>query len=263
MIGSSKTGDFGDSSKKDHLNNVTGLGRVFSNACNHASNPSATLKNMKSLVALTLLVLLLGCANTDSDKLREENAQLKAQLQAVTAERDAFKTQIEAIRKALDMPLPASSSPATTPDTSGTPAPVTPSTEPPATPEPTPPTEVAPDGTSPEPQPGSSAEPPPSTPEPAPSPEPAPATPEPTPPAETPPGVAVTPLYQYASDVLKAAQALKAEGKQPPLECSLGFEAGSNKVERSQAVKRCEVIVEGSDLRVRVEGIDGTVTTAP
>jgi hypothetical protein len=227
---------------------------------------------MKSFVAVVLLVALAACANTDSDKLREENAQLKTQLETVTAERDALKKQIEAIRKALDMPLPASSAPAAGDVPATSESPVTPpATTDPATPQPPADASTSETPGSPEPSPAepspiepSPIEPsPPATP--ASTPEPAPTPPSPS--SEAPPvtpGVSVSPLYQYASDVLKAAQNYQTETRsKPPLECSLGFEAGTYKVERSQAVKRCQVIADGDSLQVRAEGLDGTVTTAP
>ena len=80
-------------------------------------------------------------------------------------------------------------------------------------------------------------------------------------------GAAVTtsPLYKYANEVVQAATNYRVQTQQnPPPDCSLGYSAGQNKVERSTQVKRCEVQpLENNQFRVRLEGIDGSVVIAP
>jgi hypothetical protein len=72
-------------------------------------------------------------------------------------------------------------------------------------------------------------------------------------------------LYKYANDVVQAATNYRVQTQQaPPPDCSLGYSAGSNKVERSTQVKRCEVQpLENNQFKVRLESIDGSVVIAP
>ena len=224
------------------------------------------------LVCIAVLLLFTGCAIPESEQLRKENMDLKAQLETITQERDALKLQIDSIRKALEAPstipdsgAPPESAPATpnlsTPDTGTVPpevAPVNPgSSDSGITPAPseTPPSETLP------------PEKPPETPEqPATPQSTVPATPSPSPQAET-GGAAVTtsPLYRYANEVVQAATNYRVQTQQaPPPDCSLGYSAGLNKVERSPQVKRCEVQpLENNQFRVRLESIDGSVVIAP
>jgi hypothetical protein len=226
-----------------------------------------------------MLLLFTACAIPESEQLRKENVDLKAQLETITQERDALKLQIDSIRKALEAPavipdssMPDSGVPATpnssTPD-SGTPnfgtrdsgptlpeaAPVNPDSDSgvtPTSPEKTPETAV-PDQSTPEKV----------VPE-------EPVTPQSTVPATPNPemgGASVTtsPLYKYANEVVQAATNYRVQTQQaPPPDCSLGYSAGSNKVERSTQVKRCEVqALENNQFKVRLESIDGSVVIAP
>ena len=77
--------------------------------------------------------------------------------------------------------------------------------------------------------------------------------------------VTTSPLYKYANEVVQAATNYRVQTQQiPPSDCSLGYSAGSNKIERSTQVKRCEVQpLENNQFRVRLEGIDGSVVIAP
>jgi hypothetical protein len=56
------------------------------------------------LVSIVLALLVTGCALPESEQLRKENTDLKAQLETLTQERDALKLQIDSIRKALEAP---------------------------------------------------------------------------------------------------------------------------------------------------------------
>jgi hypothetical protein len=228
------------------------------------------------LVSIALLLLFTGCAIPESEQMRKENTDLKAQLETVTQERDALKLQIESIRKALEAPAVVSDSSMPNSSTSEPAAPVTPDSSMPDSS--TVPPEVAPIN------PGSSSD---SGVTPA-SPEAAPAekTPEtPTPETPTPEqpvapqsmvpatpnpemgGASVTtsPLYKYANEVVQAATNYRVQTQQaPPPDCSLGYSAGPNKVERSTQVKRCEVqALENNQFKVRLESIDGSVVMAP
>jgi hypothetical protein len=225
------------------------------------------------LVSIVMLLLFTGCALPESEQLRKENTDLKVQLETVTQERDALKLQIDSIRKALEAPgvVPDSGAPgesssgapampnSSTPETGTVPpevAPVNPGSSDsgvtPASPEKTPETAVpeqsAPEKVVPE----------------------EPVAPQSTVPVTPNPemgGAAVTtsPLYKYANEVVQAATNYRVQTQQvPPPDCSLGYSAGQNKVERSTQVKRCEVQpLENNQFRVRLEGIDGSVVIAP
>jgi hypothetical protein len=225
------------------------------------------------LVSMALLLLFTGCALPESEQLRKENTDLKAQLETVTQERDALKLQIDSIRKALEAPavLPDSGAPgesssgapvmpnSSTPETGTVPPEVAPANPgssdsgvTPASPEKTPET-VVPEQSAPEKV----------VPE-------QPIAPQSTAPVSPNPemgGAAVTtsPLYKYANEVVQAATNYRVQTQQaPPPDCSLGYSAGSNKVERSTQVKRCEVQpLENNQFKVRLESIDGSVVIAP
>jgi hypothetical protein len=225
------------------------------------------------LVSIVLALLVTGCALPESEQLRKENTDLKAQLETVTQERDALKLQIDSIRKALEAPIVVPD--LSTPGESSSGAPVMPNS---TTPEMgTVPPEVAPAN------PGSSNSGlTPASPEKAPEtvvpeqsapekvvPE-QPIAPQSTAPISPNPemgGAAVTtsPLYKYANEVVQAATNYRVQTQQaPPLDCSLGYSAGQNKVERSTQVKRCEVqALENNQFKVRLESIDGSVVIAP
>jgi hypothetical protein len=221
-----------------------------------------------AFVSIITALLMTGCALPESEQLRKENTDLKAQLEAVTQERDALKLQIDSIRKALEAPSIVPDSGAPGESASGVPVPN--SSTPDAA---TAPPEVAPVN------PGSGDAVTPASPEKVPA-TPTPATPTPeqpvmpqstlptTPsPDATMGGAAVTtsPLYKYANEVMQAATNYRVQTQQvPPPDCSLGYSAGSNKVERSTQVKRCEVQpLENNQFRVRLESIDGSVVVAP
>jgi hypothetical protein len=231
-----------------------------------------------AFVSIITALLMTGCALPESEQLRKENTDLKAQLETVTQERDALKLQIDSIRKALEAPAvtPDSGAPgesssgapampnSSTPETSTVPpevAPVNPGSSDsgviPALPEKTPetavPEQLAPEQSAPEKV----------VPE-------QPVTPQSTAPVSPNPemgGASVTtsPLYKYANEVVQAATNYRVQTQQaPPPDCSLGYSAGQNKVERSTQVKRCEVQpLENNQFRVRLEGIDGSVVIAP
>jgi hypothetical protein len=239
---------------------------------------------MKILVTVALLVLLNACAIPESEQLRKENVDLKAQLETVTQERDALKLQIDSIRKALEAPavVPDSGAPGESSSgefSSGAPAVPNSSTPDSSTPDSSTPDSVTPDAGAVPPEvapinPGSSNDsgitPAPSeqVPE-TPTPE-QPVTPQSTAPVMPNPemgGAAVTtsPLYKYANEVVQAATNYRVQTQQvPPPDCSLGYSAGQNKVERSTQVKRCEVQpLKNNQFRVRLESIDGSVVIAP
>jgi hypothetical protein len=214
-------------------------------------------------VSIITALLITGCAPPESEQLRKENTDLKAQLETVTQERDALKLQIESIRKALEAPAVVPDSGA--PENFGTrdSGPSLPEVAPPnpgssdlgvtpASPEMTPETAVpeqsVPEKIVPE----------------------EPVAPQSTVPVSPNPemgGASVTtsPLYKYANEVVQAATNYRVQTQQvPPADCSLGYSAGSNKVERSTQVKRCEVQpLENNQFRVRLESIDGSVVIAP
>jgi hypothetical protein len=223
---------------------------------------------MNRIFVIALFLLLTGCAIPESEQLRKENVDLKAQLETVTQERDALKLQIDSIRKALEAPGTIADPGVSNESNSGessSGAPATPNSSVPDTG--TVPPEVAPVN------PGSSdsgitpapSEQRPEAPTPA-----QPVTPQSTPPVMPNPdmgGAAVTtsPLYKYANEVVQAATNYRIQTQQvPPPDCSLGYSAGLNKVERSTQVKRCEVQpLENNQFRVRLESIDGSVVIAP
>jgi hypothetical protein len=238
------------------------------------------------LVSIALLLLFTGCALPESEQLRKENVDLKAQLETVTQERDALKLQIDSIRKALEAPgvvpgviAPGESVPnesAPNESVPGDSSPVTPNSSTPdsgTSDSGTVPPEVAPVN------PGSSSDsgvmPLPSEvtpPEKMPETPAQPVAPQSTAPASPSPkvesgGAAVTtsPLYKYANEVVQAATNYRVQTQQaPPPDCSLGYSAGQNKVERSTQVKRCEVqSLENNQFKVRIESIDGSVVMAP
>ena len=223
------------------------------------------------LVCIAVFLLFTGCAIPESEQLRKENIDLKAQLETVTQERDALKLQIESIRKALEAPAVVPDSGAPGESSSGAPDSGTQDfgtrDSGPTLPEVAPvnPGSSSDSGITPAP-----SEKTPETPE-------QPATPQSTTPGSTAPvtpnpeteggGAAVTtsPLYKYANEVVQAATNYRVQTQQaPPPDCSLGYSAGLNKVERSTQVKRCEVQpLENNQFRVRLESIDGSVVIAP
>lgn len=78
------------------------------------------------LVAFALMLSLASCAPNETAVLRDENTNLKRQLEVVTTERDAFKARLEAVRAALEgnasvVAAPDTASPVTPPDSSVTP----------------------------------------------------------------------------------------------------------------------------------------------
>jgi hypothetical protein len=203
---------------------------------------------MKYIAALFLILALVACQRSESDTLRDENRRLKTELEMVTKERDAFKTQLDGIRAILEN----SSADTTNPSSSSTPNPPpnNPPT-PPATPT-TPPEGIpsSPDNTSP-----SAAPPitggalPPSSANPAPS-----------------SSEATEKLRIYAESVLSAAQNFKAQRQQePPTDCSSGYTAGDFIVMRPETpVQECTVTVQGDgSYTVRVNDANGNSVTIP
>ncbi len=186
--------------------------------------------------ATILIVLFVSCSNPEADKLRQENAQLKSQLETVVQERDALKTQVESVRSALGQGMSGmpssgtgsgdsssstgdSSSSTTSPnDSSGNSSSSNSSSDP-----------------------GTSSTTPPSSPQ-------------------------VTPaVLAYAQDVLKVAATYGAASGTPPTDCAKGYEAGSSKLMLSEgiALKSCAVETVSNQLRVTLETIDGAKLTLP
>jgi hypothetical protein len=219
-----------------------------------------------AFVSIITAFLMIGCAIPESEQLRKENTDLKAQLETVTQERDALKLQIDSIRKALEAPAVVPDSGAPVMPNSSTPDMGTRDSGP-TLPEVAPVSPGGDSGVMPAPSQMAPAEKLPETPTPE-----QPITPQSTLPTTPSPdaemgGASVTtsPLYKYANEVVQAATNYRVQTQQaPPPDCSLGYSAGQNKVERSTQVKRCEVQpLENNQFRVRLEAIDGSVVIAP
>jgi hypothetical protein len=223
-----------------------------------------------AFVSVTLIFLLTACATPESEQLRKDNLDLKSQLEVVTQERDALKSQIETIRKALEAPSLTPEAGAITPDPGAPETSTDPSTRdsksdalpaPDATP-------ATPDSSGPNTAPVMPEKP--LVPDRSGTPESAPQSNLPVAPPPVAPlpdaaaPVTTSPLYKYAAAVVQAATNYRLNSQQnPPSECSLGYSAGAT-VERSIQVKRCEVqALENNQYRVRVEGIDGSVVIVP
>lgn len=184
--------------------------------------------SMKKLLAAALLMLsLASCAPNETDALRDENTTLKRQLETVTAERDTFKAQLEAVRSALEGAAPITSapdmtSPATPPSSSAPASAVDPSVTP------------APDSSA------------------------TPTIPAPTP-VDPSTSERATRLKSYAENVLSAAQNFKSQaGSEPPTDCSSGYKAGEYSVEKpADALPECVVTASGDgaySVRLRDQG---------
>jgi hypothetical protein len=194
---------------------------------------------MKWFATVLMTALFVSCSNPEADKLRQENAQLKSQLETVVQERDALKTQIESVRSALGqgmggMPqsstgsgdssssMGSSSSNSTSPNDSS-------------------PNDSSSSSSSSDPGTSSTPVTPPSAPQ-------------------------VTPaVLAYAQDVLKVAAVYGSASGTPPTDCTKGYEAGSSKLMLSEgiALKSCAVETISNQLRVTLETIDGAKLTLP
>ena len=181
----------------------------------------------KVLAALLLLLSLASCAPTETDALRTENTTLKRQLETMTAERDAFKARLEAVKGALEGAAPATAAPETTaPDA------------------------TVPPSSSPTPAPDSSATPP---------------SPAPTP-VDPAAAERTARLKAYADNVLSAAQNFKSQAAtEPPTDCSSGYKAGDYSVEKiADALPECVVTTSGDGAyRVRLRDISGQTISVP
>ncbi len=183
----------------------------------------------KLLIAALLMLSLASCAPNETAALRDENTTLKRQLEVVTSERDAFKTQLEAVKAALEgaapvAPTPDASSPTTPPDSSTAPSVTTP-----------------PDSST------------------------APSIPAPTP---VDPAVAerTAQLKTYADNVLSAAQNFKSQaGSEPPTDCSSGYKAGEYAVEKlAEPLPECAVTASGDGAyNVRLRDSSGQTVSVP
>jgi hypothetical protein len=185
--------------------------------------------------ATLLIVALVSCSNPEADKLREENAQLKSQLETVVQERDALKTQIESVRSALGQGSSGMPSSGTNPGDSSSS-----STNPSDSSSGNSSTGDSSSSNSSSSDTGTSS----ST---SNAPQASPA------------------VLAYAQDVLKIAATYGAETGTPPTDCAKGYEAGSSRLVLSQgiALKSCAVETVNSQLRVTLETIDGAKLTLP
>lgn len=177
------------------------------------------------LVALTLI----SCSNPEVDRLRQENLQLKSQLEAISQERDALKSQVENVRAALGQSSGGTGSGVTTPGSNpdgSSPSPASPS---PASPS---------DGASSSTPPGDSMT----------------SSPQPT-----------TAVLSYAQEVLKLATTYGAQTGTPPTDCRTGYEAGTTRLELGEGIafKTCTVEKVNDQLRVSLETTDGAKLTVP
>jgi hypothetical protein len=226
---------------------------------------SYTVLMRRYLLAL-LVFVLVGCNLPDPQeaaRLKTENESLKAQVTALTAERDAAVSErddllgrLGKIKAALEN-LPVTSSapamPETAPVAPETPAtPVTPETVTPVVPETpevpqTPATPVVPETSVPA----------------------TPAVPDSSiavvPPANGAEVSAVEKLRVYADEVLTAAQNFKAQTKQEaPVNCVNGYAAGAYNVQDSLDLKECVLVSESNgDYRVTVRDAAGNSVSVP
>ncbi len=195
------------------------------------------LAGMKWLFVSILALSLVACTNSEVDSLRQENARLKMQLEAITRERDDLKTQLDSVRAALDQP-PGSTdssdagSSSTDPNSAGSSDPTSGSagssdmgagsTEPQAS------------GT----------------------------TPSDAGTASSNSGQATSQaVTTYAQDVIKAAAAYATStGSTAPEDCTNGYEAGSSKLALGAGIslKSCKVVNESGQLHVEIEAMDGS-----
>lgn len=179
------------------------------------------------MIVLVLALSLVACNNGEVDTLRQENARLKMQLEAITRERDDLKTQVDSVRAALGQ-TPSSTDSGSTGSSdmgAGRAAPSG-STEP-QTMEPQASGTTPSDGTT------SSA-------------------------SGQASSQAVT---SYAQDVIKAAAAYATStGSTAPEDCTNGYEAGSSKLAlgASISLKSCKVVNESGQLHVELEASDGS-----
>ncbi len=197
---------------------------------------------MKWFAAALVAVALVSCSNPEADKLRQENAQLKSQLEVISQERDSLKSQVESVRSALQASGSGStgsssgstgsdsSNPSTSSDSgSGTSGSGTSGSGTSGSGAMTPSAPSGDTGTS-------------------------PSAPQAS------PGV-----LAYAQDVLKLATTYGAQTGAPPTDCQAGYEAGTTKLALGDglALKSCLVEKINDQLRVSLETTDGARLTVP
>ena len=222
----------------------------FQSRFTSGSRAPLILAGMKWMIVSVLALSLIACNNGEVDTLRQENARLKMQLEAITRERDDLKTQVDSVRAALSQ-TPNSTDPSGTgpsdptsgtgssdPTSGGTgagtaaPSGSTGSTEPQATEPPA--TEPQASGT----------------------------TPSDTGTTASISGQASSQAVTiYAQDVIKAAAAYATStGSTAPEDCTNGYEAGSSKLALGAGIglKSCKVVNESGQLHVEIEAMDGS-----
>jgi hypothetical protein len=191
---------------------------------------------MKWLAPALVAVALVSCSNPEADKLRQENAQLKSQLEVISQERDALKSQVDSVRAALTPSTSSSTGSGTGSDGMGSGAGSDSS-------NPSNPSDSGSSGT------GLSG---------------TGATSGDT--SASPGGPQASPgVLAYAQDVLKLATTYGAETGTPPTDCQAGYEAGATKLALGDglALKSCVVEKVNDQLRVSLETTDGAKLTVP
>ncbi len=217
-----------------------------------AGSSLAYSNDMKIILAVLISLMFVACASPESENLKKENADLKAQLETVTKERDELKVQVDSIKSVLEkasgtMGTTTPDSSATTPDSTtgsdmGAPTPDSSATTPDAS------TPNSSDGSS---------------------------TSSTTPSTDGSSTTSITPdsgasntatsaVETYAKDVLETAKKYNDETQQtPPTDCSSGYTAGTRAVPSSDAIGSCRVDRVDKGFRVTLKDANGAVTTFP
>jgi hypothetical protein len=210
---------------------------------------------MKIILAMLVCLMFVACNSPESENLKKENADLKAQLEVVTKERDALKVQMDSIKAVLEN---ASGTTSTTPDPSNpdatTPATADPSATTGSDMGATTPNSTTPEASTPSSS-GSSS------------------TPSTTPSTDGSSTTTITPdsgatstassaVERYAKDVLETAKKYNDETQQtPPADCSSGYTAGTHAVPSSDAIASCRVDRVEKGFRITLKDANGAVTT--
>ena len=210
----------------------------FQSRFTSGSRAPLILAGMKWMIVSVLALSLIACNNGEVDTLRQENARLKMQLEAITRERDDLKTQVDSVRAALGQ-TPSS----TDPNGTGANDPTSGSTGSSDMGAGT----AAPSGNT-EPQ--------------AMEPQASGTTPADAGTTSSTSGQATSQaVIIYAQDVIKAAAAYATStGNTAPEDCTNGYEAGSSKLAlgTSISLKSCKVVNESGQLHVELEAMDGS-----
>ena len=188
---------------------------------------------MKWFAAALIAVALVSCSNPEADKLRQENAQLKSQLEVISQERDSLKSQVESVRSALGQGSGATTGGAG----SGTSSDSSSSSTGSDSSNPSTPSDSGSSGTG-----ASSGD------------------------TVTSSGPQASPgVLAYAQDVLKLATTYGAQTGAPPTDCQAGYEAGATKLALGDglALKSCVVEKINDQLRVSLETTDGAKLSVP